>query len=318
MTYTQRFLSLDDLQHLPAPRWLVKDLFEVNSLVMLAGPPGSYKSFLALDWMLCMATGRSWHGRPCVPSRVLYVLGEGKASLLKRIQMWAQYYKPTQEEKQRLVQNFRVTFEVPQMAMRAMVDTLLKELEDESFAPEVIVLDTFARSFVGLDENSQKDTGLWIESADRLRQLGYSVLFVHHTAKNTEFGLKYRGSTAIMGAMDTAMTLERDYSTSTVCLKVIKQKDHDEGDPLYFKRVIVMPHGGEGEGSIVLEPTAKPEKAKDVAPAGVDAHITALMADVTFESDRARARALRERVPDLTEAGAQSRVSHARRKRVSE
>lgn len=247
-----RFLSIDDLSHMPPPRWLIDGLFEVNSLTMLAGPPACYKSFLALDWGLSVATGRKWHGRAVCPGKVLYVLGEGKASLLKRIEVWAEYHQLSKAESDRMVEHFRVTFDVPQMASKASVDNMLAGLEAEGFKPDVIIVDTFARSFVGLDENSQKDTGLWIESADRLRQIGYTVIFLHHTTKNTEFGLKYRGSSAIMGAMDTAFTLQKDgQSSSQSILACVKQKDHDEGDPIYLQRLII------NHESIVLVPAIR-------------------------------------------------------------
>jgi len=79
----KRFLSLDDLTHLPEPMWCIEGMFEANSLIMLAGPPASYKSFLALSWLLAMASGKEWCGRKTQPAKVLYVLGEGKSSLLK-------------------------------------------------------------------------------------------------------------------------------------------------------------------------------------------------------------------------------------------
>jgi RecA-family ATPase len=82
---SERFLTLDELGNLPEPKWMVEGLFEQDALVMLVGPPGSFKSFLAIDWALSLACGRPWNNRATVPSRVLYALGEGKASLLKRI-----------------------------------------------------------------------------------------------------------------------------------------------------------------------------------------------------------------------------------------
>lgn len=312
-----RFLSIDDLLNLPSPAWLIDGMFEVNSLVMLAGPPASYKSFLALDWVLSMATNRDWHGRATKPAQVLYVLGEGKASLLKRIDTWMHYHQVSGEERTLLQQNFRVTFDVPQMASKASVDNLLAGLDAVGFKPTVIVVDTFARSFVGLDENSQQDTGIWIESADRLRQLGYTVIFLHHTAKNTEFGVKYRGSTAIMGGMDTAFTMQKDRDTPSMCvLACTKQKDHDEGEPIYLQRLIVTPREGD-EGSIVLIPAvrvderftpefiAKEEKIEEL--------IQTLTQDAGFVSDRARARELSKQT-GLTEGAAQTRITRLRQR----
>lgn len=318
---TNRFLSIDDLTHLPSPQWLIEGLFEVNSLVMVAGPPASFKSFLAIDWVLSIATGRKWNGKHTVPAKVLYLLGEGKASLLKRLEAWCHYHRVTAAERALLAINFRVTFDVPQLASKSSVDNMLAGLVAEDFQPNVIVVDTFARSFVGLDENSQRDTGLWIESADRLRQLGYTVIFLHHTAKNTEFGLKYRGSTAIMGAMDTAFTLQKDKDVRSLSkLECVKQKDHDEGDPLYFQRVIVRPNPSE-EGSIVLIPSVKMDER--FTPEGqseekIRTVMTSLIEDMSFDSDRARAREL-ARQTGITETAAQGRITrHRQRETLSE
>jgi hypothetical protein len=297
---------------MPKPKWLIEGLFEVNKLVMLAGPPASFKSFLALDWLLSIATGRSWFGRKCLTAKVLYVLGEGKSGLLSRLSAWAAYNKVSAAELERLKLNFRVTFDVPQMAMKSSVDNMLADLEDDGFKPEVIVLDTFARSFVGLDENSQQDTGLWIESAERLRDLGYTVIFLHHTAKNTEFGLKYRGSSAIMGAMDTAITLQRDGTHKTrAFMNVVKQKDHDEGDPMTFQALNVRT-SLEDDGSIVLThvPTLDERFAADERK--INGLLMQLVEDASFESDRARAREL-ARQCGLTESAAQTRVSRHRK-----
>ncbi len=312
MAESAKFFSIDELGEMPPPRWIISDMFEANSLVMVAGPPGSFKSFLVLDWLLCMATGRNWNGKDTEAATVLYVLGEGRASLLKRIQTWMHYNRVTELEKERLRKNFKVTFEVPQMAQKASVDNMLVSLVEEQFQPSVIAIDTFARSFVGMDENSQKDVGLWVESADRLRGLGYTVIFLHHTAKNTEFGVRYRGSTAIMGAMDTAMTLMRETDIPHgVKLSITKQKDHDEGDPLYFMRTIVTPPGQE-EGSIVLVPTQLRDDRFTEDGQKMEKVIEELINDATFESDRARGREL-SRQFSLSEAAGQSKISRFRR-----
>lgn len=308
----QRFLSISQLTNLPAPQWLIAGMFEAGSLVMLAGPPGSYKSFLALDWILCMAGGRQWCGKPTVPCKVLYILGEGKASLLKRVQAWIQYHQLDQKEVEALNENFRVTFDVPQMTSKASVDNLLASLAGEQFHPSVIVIDTLARSFVGMDENSQRDAGMWIEQAERLRAAGHTVLWLHHTSKNTEYGLKYRGSSVILGAVDTAMTMQRDpqikYST---VLTITKQKDHDEGSPMHFN-VIKVKSPGNPEGSCVLSmaPQAIDERFSEE---GVQTEevIRELLKDESFPTDAARAKALAVKT-GLSEQAAKTRISRKR------
>jgi hypothetical protein len=310
-----RFLTLDDLANQPAPSWLIEGLFEAKSLIMLAGPSYSFKSFLLIDWIMCMAAGRSWMGRKTVNCKVAYVLGEGKSSLIKRINAWIKYNDLTDEELAMLKSNFRVTFEVAQLASKPSVDNMLADLETDGFKPDVIAIDTFARSFVGMDENDAKDTGMWVEGADRLRQLGFGVIFLHHTKKNTEFGVQYRGSTAIIGAMDTAMTLVRDNNFCT--LTVTKQKDHDEGAPLRFKRVLV-PIDGNGDESCVLvaeRPVIDSRFTEEtlVEPDPMEVAIRSLLEDGSFSSDRARAKEL-ARLMQITESAAQTKIFRANKR----
>ena len=308
----QRFFSLDDLGSLPKPEWAIEGMFELNSLVMLAAPSYSFKSFMAIDWMMCIAAGRKWNHRRTITAKVLYVLGEGKANLKKRCDAWAFNAKLLPEERQRLNENFRVSFEVPQLASKASVDNMLAQLDAENFKPTVLVIDTFARSFVGLDENSPRDTGLWIEQADRLRQLGYTVIFIHHTRKNTEFGVVFRGSTAIIGAMDTAMLMSRDFRTNEVKLEITKQKDNDEGDPLFFERRLVNPTGIKQDGSMVLTSVIKADSRFTAEGIALDASTKDVIEDDDFASDRARARQLAA-LHGISIAAAQSRILRFRK-----
>lgn len=291
---------------------------------MVAGPSGNYKSFLAIDWTMSMACGRKWNGRPTVPSRVLYVLGEGKSNLLKRLQAWMGFNGVSPAERSLLDANFRVSFEVPQLASSQSVTDMLSRLSGEGFEPSVIVVDTFARSFVGKDENDALDTGLWIEQADRLRQMGYTVIFLHHTVKNTapEFGgVRYRGSTAIMGAMDTSFNLYKDKDDKTVSvLQCTKQKDHEDDFELYFRRMVVQPTNDHKDDSLVLLPIVKPvkmderfSKNNDQEEEKIKMIIANLLSNQTYDSDRARGQALAHQT-GLGEDAAQSRISRARRK----
>lgn len=317
----KRFLSIDDLANLPPPVWMVEGVFERGSLVMLAGPPASLKSFMLIDWLLCMASGRKWLNRKTQTCKVAYVLGEGKSSLFKRITAWIKYNELSEDELRRLKENFKVTFEVPQFASKASTDNLLASLVQEDFKPEVIAVDTFARSFVGLDENDAKDTGVWIDSADRLRQLGYTVLFLHHTKKNTEFGMQYRGSSAVLGAMDTSMTLERKDNSCT--LRITKQKDHDEGKPMRFNKINV---GMGNEGSCVLVPAMAgisinmdDEEGGELtntimASDEVNNLASRLVADETFLNDTERAEVLANE-SGLTLNAARTRVSRIKVKK---
>lgn len=293
----ERFLTLEELGNLPEPKWMIEGLFEQDALVMLVGPPGSLKSFLAIDWALSLATGRPWNGRATKPSRVLYALGEGKASLLKRIQAWQHHNALTKLESDALNANFRVTFDVPQLAVKQEMARFINDLDAYEYGPTILILDTLARSYVGKNENDPMDAGVWVEAADRLRQRGMTVLVLHHTKKNTEFGLRYRGTTAFLGAMDTSFMLERNPEGHRGFAKLScdKQKDHIEPPDVWMKDVHIRPREGV-EGSIVLVETEKPgvedEEAREAENEALNAIISSLLENGAYDSDRARAKQL--------------------------
>lgn len=287
---------------------------------MLVGPPGAFKSFLALDWALSMAAGRSWNDRPVAPSRVLYALGEGKASLLKRLNAWVWHNNLSEEERATMNANFRITFHVPQMASKLDVTAFMTDLDIEEYAPDVLFIDTLARSLVGKDENSQLDAGLWVDGADRLRQKGMAVVALHHTKKNTEFGLQYRGSSALRGAMDTELTLHRDPDGQKGCAKLAcsKQKDHEEFEDVWLRRERVEPPGLV-EGSIILKEIQRPnrdaeDEESEQKDNALDEMITSLLDDNEYASDRARARALALKA-EIAESSAQAKLRRARMSR---
>jgi len=87
--------------------------------------------------------------------------------------------------------------------------------------PSLVVFDTFARCFLGGEENSSSDVGLAIDSIDQLKQaIACCVLVVHHTNKAGE---QERGSVALRGGADTMLALkEVDGQLSLSC---DKQKD---------------------------------------------------------------------------------------------
>lgn len=83
-----RFLSLSDLENLPRPKPLIANTFDQDALVLLAGDWGTYKSFQALDWAACIATGASWNNREVIQQSVLYIAGEGLHGIKQRLRAW--------------------------------------------------------------------------------------------------------------------------------------------------------------------------------------------------------------------------------------
>lgn len=114
--------------------------------------------------------------------------------------------------------------------------------------PALVVVDTLARSYGG-DENSATDMSRFIRTCDAIREAtGGAVLIVHHTPK--EAGRGPRGSTALLGAVDTAFEIKKE--DRVVTLSCTKMKDDEAPDQKMFDLTAV---DLEGETSCVLVPT---------------------------------------------------------------
>jgi hypothetical protein len=216
----------------------------LGGLAVLAGTAASLKTFLAIDMGFSVATGTPWAGRGVKQGLVVYIVAEGSGGFPARLEAWKQEHGVLGT-----VQGF-FTLTCPVEFMRqGDVRDLLAELGRLPDPPVLIIVDTLARCFVGGEENSAKDMGLFTAGLDRLREVtGAAVLVVHHSG--WEKG-RERGSTALRCALDTLMITERQGKNSLI-LVCEKQKDEDEFAPLAFSTHVVALGGG--RTSLVLDP----------------------------------------------------------------
>jgi len=210
-----RLLTLDDLAKVPPPGQLIDDLVLAESLSVIYGPSGVGKSFLAFDWGRSIASGRDWYGRATTKGPVLYIAAEGIGGYVNRAIAWASARNVIAHD------GFHLIGEAVNLLERSQVDALLDTIRAGEAAPALVVFDTLARCIVGGDENSARDVGLAIDGADRIkRELGCTVLLIHHTGKDGELE---RGSSALRAAADLMWSLKPD--GSSMRLECEKAKD---------------------------------------------------------------------------------------------
>jgi hypothetical protein len=206
------------------PSWLVPHLLPDDSLVMLYGGKGTFKSFLALDAALHIASARPGWGATFDERRsVVYCAGEGPTSVGKfRRPAWRAAY-PDVEGK--------VPFYLikdPEFPKARSEDSIKRFVEGvRALRPAVVVIDTLHVFMAGLSEIKDDDCSLAVEALKFIkRELGCIVVVIHHAGKNAEQGA--RGHSSLTADMDVVHEAIGHQTSKAVALHNRYQKDADE------------------------------------------------------------------------------------------
>ena len=227
---TFRRLRVSDIQNLKDPQWLVHELVPEDSFSVIYGPPGSTKSFLALDLACCIATGTPWKNNAVQEGKVMVCVGEGLRGLKWRLESWM--LANPEADPELLEKNLQIIEDVPHLLEKAdtamLLNTAIEMHEEESDSDlKLFVIDTLARALVGGDENSAQDVGRAIDACEKVRKAtGATALVVHHSGVE---GTRERGSTALRGAADTSIQVAHDETQRITTVSVKKIKDGEGG-----------------------------------------------------------------------------------------
>lgn len=199
-----RLLTRSALRALPEPSPLIADTLDRGTVAHLYGKWGSGKSFIALDWAACVATGKPWQGRAVEQCRVLYVAAEGAGGYDARAAAWETGW-------QKKIDDDAMTWlpDPVNLTKPTEVEELCTLVNEDGYG--FVVIDTLARCAVGADENSAKDMGIVIDAMTKVRNATPDgrgvVLDVHHAGKD---GKTSRGSSALEAGVDSVYFIETD------------------------------------------------------------------------------------------------------------
>jgi hypothetical protein len=210
----------------PAPTWAfdAADLRQVQSkrdyligprvaglgdVVVMAGPPKSMKSFIALDMLTHFACGEQWHG--LVPSRPLRTLMLNCElhldAVAERIQLLGKSPPPG---------SLYITDRIRTGISKGMVDAMKAHVEQHG-PFDILVIDPIANLFTEADENDNKAMLTFLGHLVALRRTTLSddavLWLVHHARKSTLKELEadpfnaLRGASALRGYYDAGIAV---------------------------------------------------------------------------------------------------------------
>ncbi|MBA2669388.1 MAG: AAA family ATPase [Gemmatimonadetes bacterium] len=210
-----RFFTDAEVEDLPPPEWLIEGVLPAGGFCEIHGAPNAGKSFVCLDWSMCVQTGRPWHGRMVKQGSVAYIAAEGIGGLGKRLQSWKTAHRISGTA------GMAIAGEAIQLLEPESVSELCRALVGMPEPPVLVVIDTLARCFAGGDENSSRDMGQAVRAVDEIRRTtGAAVLLVHHTRKAD--GVE-RGSGSLRGAADAMVGVTKKGDTITLTAEKMKE-----------------------------------------------------------------------------------------------
>jgi hypothetical protein len=193
-----------------AERWLVEQHWCAHAVGVIGGAPKCAKTWLGLDMALSVATGTPCLGKYTVPEPgpvLVYLAEDALRAVRERIEGMARYRGLDIDG----VEIHVITAPVLRLDLDRDRARLWETVRRHR--PRLLVLDPLVRLH-GIDENHAGDVAELLGYFRTLqRELGLSVLLVHHTRKNAAegvaAGLGLRGSGDIHAFGDSNLYLRR-------------------------------------------------------------------------------------------------------------
>jgi hypothetical protein len=200
--------------------WIVKGVLPKAGLGVVYGASGSGKSFAVLDMGMAIARGAEWRGKKVKQGRVAYIAAEGADGFRKRVAAYAQH-------------NGVDLSTVPMTVLSAAPNLLEKQDAVDivkgiraSGGADLIIVDTFAQTTPGANENAGEDVGKALGYCKRINEAtGAMVLLIHHSGKDASKGA--RGWSGLRAACDAELEVVREGDARA--LRLTKSKDGEDG-----------------------------------------------------------------------------------------
>jgi hypothetical protein len=241
-----RIVERDEFLRRAPPRWWVHKVLPQAELGVIYGESTAGKSFAALDLAGALDQGIAWRGHRTTQARVVIICAEGAGDFRNRVEAYERHHGVSL--------GIGIIPDTPNLMERDDVKALGAVLQARGV--DVLIVDTFAQTTVGADENSAKDVGKAIGHCRALhRATGATVVLVHHAGKDVAKGA--RGSSALKAACDFELEVTRNGFTRA--LRVSKLKNGQDGAQYPFKLTTVplgVDEDGEAIDSCVIEATA--------------------------------------------------------------
>jgi KaiC/GvpD/RAD55 family RecA-like ATPase len=170
------------------------------------GAPGAGKSLLAPFLGYMVASGNEAFGMRTKAGPVFYVAAEDPHGMRGRVKALKLAHGDAP--------GFTLVEGVSDLLRAESADLVALEAAVKERSPALIIVDTLATAFPGLEENSAEAMGRVVAVARRLAEGGAAVVLIHHDTKAE--GATPRGHSLLNGALDVALHVKRDSESGII------------------------------------------------------------------------------------------------------
>jgi len=198
--YGLSFMSPSQCDLADSRKAVIKGLVSEGDVACIVGAPGVGKSLLAPRIAYAVAQGQDIFGMRVRQGGVMYVAAEDHHGMAARVRALYQQHGDAKD--------FALVGGMSDLLSKDSMHLKRLKRAAQDRIPALIVIDTLAMAFPGLEENSAEGMARVVEVARSLTKWGAAVILIHHDTKDGLQGLP-RGHSLLNGALDVSIHLAR-------------------------------------------------------------------------------------------------------------
>ena len=200
--------------------WTVAGLISAGSVNVFFGEAGCGKTWALLDLAVCVADGAPWLGMATQQGPVLIIDEEsGRRRLSRRMGDIMRGHGAN--DKTPIMATSLAAFDMGNKEDYVHLYNLII-----STGARLVIIDALADIMPGRDENAVKDTApIFLSLRKIAEETQAAIVVIHHSNKTGG----YRGSSAIKGAIDLLLSVEKKNDSNNLTFKTEKARDTTAG-----------------------------------------------------------------------------------------
>lgn len=243
-------LSFEQLRaQAQAVSWTVKHILPADSVGLLFGASGTFKTYIAIDAAMHVVHGLKWLGRRTKQGPALFIAGEGGTGLAARIEAW--------HRARRLPAPAGNMLRVVPVAIDLGADAwrVAEAAAAAGITPSIVVVDTFSQTYSGEENSANEVAAYFRELGNHLRSIWKcTVLVIHHSGHNATD--RPRGSSTMQANTSFLLGAFRDEKEMMATLTCVHMKDGRSFEDATFQ-VNVQNLGTDEDGDQVTQLVAR-------------------------------------------------------------